>query len=115
MQDYDTKSKFSGDTSSLNSTDDEPLLSLIDLISSRKHSLLDLVLLLEKYHTQGSDENRAKSISVLGKVINEVVNLNLDSKAVVGISNFFVAKLKDVRCILPSIKAIHSILKYHQD
>lgn len=96
MQDIEIKSKYSGETSSVTSTDDESLLSLIDHISSKKNNLLDLVIVLEKYHTKGNVEQRGKSINVIGTVINEVVNLDLDSKAVVGLSKFFVGKLRDV-------------------
>lgn len=96
MEEADLKSRFSGDTSSMTSTEDESVLSLIDYISSKKGNLLDLVIVLEKYHTKGSVEQRAKSISIIGTVIYEVMNLGLDSKACVALSKFFVSKLRDV-------------------
>lgn len=115
MQDIDMKSRYSGESSSVLSIEDESMLSLIDHISTKKSNLLDLVILLDKYHTHGNVEQRAKSISIIGTVINEVLNLGLDSKATVGLSKFFVSKLRDVHCVLPAIKAIHGILKFHSE
>lgn len=113
MEDSDIKSRFTGDNSSTTSNEDESLLSLIDFISSKKANLLDLVVALEKYHTQGTVEQRSKSITVLGAVIHEIANLGLDSKALVALSQFFVSKLRDVHCVLPAMRAIYDILKYH--
>lgn len=96
MEDPDLKSKLAGDTSSIHSTDDESVLSLIDYISSKKANLLDLVIVLEKYHTRGTVEQRARSINIIGTVIHEVATLGLDSKACVALSQFFVSKLRDV-------------------
>ena len=96
MQEADIKSRGSGESNSVSISEDESLLSLIDMISSRRSNLLDLVILLEKYHTKGDVEQRAKSISIIGTVIHEVANLDLDSKACVGLSKFFVSKLRDV-------------------
>jgi len=97
MGDSDYKNRFySADTSSIAGNDDESLLSLIDHISSGKANLLDLVIMLEKYHTQGSVEQRTKAIGIIGTIIYEVANLGLDSKAVVALSQFFISKLKDL-------------------
>ena len=115
MQEADIKSRGSGESNSVSISEDESLLSLIDMISSRRSNLLDLVILLEKYHTKGDVEQRAKSISIIGTVIHEVANLDLDSKACVGLSKFFVSKLRDVHWVLPSMKAIYGLLKYHPE
>jgi DNA repair/transcription protein MET18/MMS19 len=114
MEDSEVKSGFSGaDTSSLTSNDDQTMLSLIDMISSKQGNLLDLLIALKKYHTDGDVDQRVKSLNVISTVIHEVADLGLDSKAVWALSSFFVSKLKDVHWVLPSLRAIHAIIKYH--
>lgn len=82
MEETVLKNRFTaGDTSSVNSTEDESVLSLIDMISSRKGNLIDLIIVLEKYHTNGTTDQRSKAINVIGTVVHEVANLGLDSKA----------------------------------
>lgn len=97
MDEGDFKNKFtSGETSSVTSTEDESILSLIDYISSRQGNLLELIAVLEKYHCEGNKDQRCKAINIIGTVIFEVANLGLDSKATVALCTFFIAKLKDV-------------------
>lgn len=83
MEDSEVKSKFSGgDTMSVSSSDDQTMLSLIDMISSKQGNLLDLLIVLKKYHTDGNVDQRVKSLNVVATVIHEVADLGLDSKAV---------------------------------
>lgn len=84
----------------------------IELLQN-KWNLLQLVIALEKYHTNGNPEQRSKSIGIIGTVIYEVMNLGLDSKACVALSKFFVSKLRDVHCVLQAIRAIYALVKYH--
>ena len=89
-------------------------VSLIELLQN-KWNLLQLVIALEKYHTNGNPEQRSKSIGIIGTVIYEVMNLGLDSKAWVALSRFFVSKLRDVHCVLQAIRAIYALIKYHSE
>ena len=114
MEESEVKSRFSGnDTSSISSLDDENMLSLLDMISSKRINLLEIVVALEKYHTSGNVEQRTKSINILESAIHEVEDLRLDSKASTALAQFFCKKLKDVHSVLPAVKSIYAILKYH--
>lgn len=114
MNDADVKSKYSQiSTSSVTSNEDTSMLDLFDQISSRKANFLEVILGLEKYHTEGDPEQRTKAINVIAGIIHEVPNLGLDSKAIAGLVEFFTKKFKDEHCILPSLRGMHALLKFH--
>jgi len=77
------------DASTISSNDDQSMLSLIDMVSSRKINLLEVVIGLEKYHTDGNADQRSKAINVLSTIIYEVAEIGLDSIAICALVQFF--------------------------
>lgn len=114
MNDSDVKSKYShASTSSVTSDGESGMSELFDKVSNKEINMLEVVVGLERYHTEGTPEQRAKAINILFGIIHEVADIGLDSKAVAGLAEFLAKKYKDVHCVLSALRGINALLKYH--
>ncbi len=87
------------------------LSQLMASLERGEKSLLQLIQDLEPFITQG-DKTRNKAMDLLSYALIELPHLMLNQEEIKVLLEFFIAKLRDVVCVLPAIKSIYAILRY---
>lgn len=89
------------------------LAKLMHDLEMGTYSLLDLIEAMEGYIVSKDEKKRKKSIGLLSYSLIEIPHLFLEVDKISLLADFFIEKLKDVVCVLSSVKALYAILKFH--
>jgi hypothetical protein len=60
-----------------------------------------------------NDKVRKKAIDLLAYALIEIPHLMLTEESLFALASFFVDKLTDVVCVLPAVKSLYAILRFH--
>lgn len=82
---------------------------IIEKVNTDKHNFSELITSLETFFVNSNDILRKNSSKLICLVIEKMKDIKLSSKELLELLDFSIKKLKDVVCVVHSIRSIYSI------
>ena len=82
---------------------------IIEKVNTDKHNFSELITSLETFFVNSNDILRKNSSKLICLVIEKMTDIKLSSKELLELLDFSIKKLKDVVCVVHSIRSIYSI------
>src|SRR5688500_10346138 len=82
-------------------------------IDDTKHSIQDLIALLEAYLTSSNDKERNRATTLLADLLHVKKSITLSSGVIHMFIIFFSRRLSDYPSVAPSLHALAGIIRFH--